>query len=241
MRRSPPFRSQALLASAAVHGVLVGAGLWVGVQFGTRPAQPAVEVAVRPSLLPPAEPPPRVSLPPQEPVPVEPQVEELWLAPDDPPAEPLAAAWRPQALSLRFGFREPPAAPPPVEAEPAPLLALAPAPPPPPAMPAEPVLASMAAGEFVGAAPLASACPEPDYPRSARRRGVEGLVKVRVDVSEDGRALAVVLEQSSGHDSLDQAALDAVVLWRFVPARRGGVPVSDVIIVPVRFTLLAAG
>ena len=34
------------------------------------------------------------------------------------------------------------------------------------------------------------------------------------------------VESSSGHDSLDQAALDAVSVWRFKPATLHGKPVA---------------
>jgi protein TonB len=47
--------------------------------------------------------------------------------------------------------------------------------------------------------------------------------------------LAVVA--TSGHASLDAAAMTAVQQWRFVPATRGGTPVPAVAEVPVRFRL----
>lgn len=62
--------------------------------------------------------------------------------------------------------------------------------------------------------PLAHNRP-PAYPVLARRLGYEGRVVVRVRVSADGAAEEVVLAGSSGHDSLDRAALDAVRGWRF--------------------------
>jgi protein TonB len=76
-----------------------------------------------------------------------------------------------------------------------------------------------------------------DYPAEARRRGWQGEVVLRVEVSAEGRADAVAILRSSGHAVLDEAALAAVRLWRFRPATRGGVPVAAPADVPVRFRL----
>lgn len=87
-----------------------------------------------------------------------------------------------------------------------------------------------------GAAPRADN-PAPSYPASARRRGQEGRVILRVVVLPDGDAGEVVLEKSSGVESLDQAALETVRRWRFSPARRNGRPVSATVQIPIRFAL----
>lgn len=79
--------------------------------------------------------------------------------------------------------------------------------------------------------------PRPPYPTLARRRGWEGLVVLLVWVNELGLAQSVALHQSSGHDILDQSALNTVKSWRFVPARRGGHTVPASVQVPIRFTL----
>ena len=77
----------------------------------------------------------------------------------------------------------------------------------------------------------------PVYPYRARRKEIEGRVVLRVQVLPGGTALSVELLSSSGHAILDRAALRAVRAWRFVPARRGGVPVADAIDVPISFRL----
>lgn len=79
--------------------------------------------------------------------------------------------------------------------------------------------------------------PRPPYPTLARRRGWEGLVVLMVWVDELGAARSVELHQSSGHDVLDQSALNTVKSWRFVPARRGGHTVPASVQVPIRFSL----
>jgi periplasmic protein TonB len=79
--------------------------------------------------------------------------------------------------------------------------------------------------------------PPPVYPALARRAGEQGRVLLRVVVRADGTAQSVELRQSSGSQRLDEAALDAVRRWRFVPARQGSLPISAAVIVPIVFSL----
>ena len=77
--------------------------------------------------------------------------------------------------------------------------------------------------------------PSPVYPRLARRRGWQGQVMLTVEVSPQGRAAAVIIANSSGYPLLDEAALDAVRDWRFIPAYRNGMAVGSMLRVPVIF------
>lgn len=79
--------------------------------------------------------------------------------------------------------------------------------------------------------------PAPVYPLRARQRHWEGRVLLRVYVTADGHAQQVVLQASSGHDSLDESALEAVRKWRFVPAKRGDTPEASWVTVPIIFRL----
>ncbi|MFW1677762.1 energy transducer TonB, partial [Pontibacter sp. JAM-7] len=77
----------------------------------------------------------------------------------------------------------------------------------------------------------------PEYPRKALRRKLEGMVMIRVLVGADGANQRVIIQQSSGHEVLDQAALEAVTKWRFVPSRYAGKAVAAWVEVPVNFKL----
>ena len=79
--------------------------------------------------------------------------------------------------------------------------------------------------------------PKPNYPALARSRGWQGKVLLRVNVSADGRSESVEIHQSSGHDTLDEAAVEAVEKWKFIPAKRGDTAVACTVIVPINFTL----
>jgi protein TonB len=79
--------------------------------------------------------------------------------------------------------------------------------------------------------------PSPAYPLAARKRGIEGVVRLNVEVSAEGAPTAVNLAESSGFAPLDEAALAAVRNWRFEPAKRGGKAVSARVEIPLRFKL----
>jgi protein TonB len=80
--------------------------------------------------------------------------------------------------------------------------------------------------------------PAPTYPALARRRGIEGMVLLEVEVDAQGLPAKIQIATSSQAEMLDQAAIDAVRNWHFIPAMRGGEPVAGVVRVPVRFRLL---
>ncbi|MCI0655214.1 MAG: energy transducer TonB [Methylococcaceae bacterium] len=79
--------------------------------------------------------------------------------------------------------------------------------------------------------------PAPQYPAISRRLGEQGVVLLSVTVTAGGAASSVSIQSSSGWSRLDQAALNCVKDWRFVPARRSGQAVNASVIVPIRFSL----
>jgi protein TonB len=68
--------------------------------------------------------------------------------------------------------------------------------------------------------------------------GIEGVVKVRVLVGEDGVPQEVTLAKSSGESSLDESAMEAVKGWIFRPATRDGMPIRAWAVVPIEFKLI---
>jgi protein TonB len=80
--------------------------------------------------------------------------------------------------------------------------------------------------------------PDPKYPSLSLRLREQGLVKLRVHITEEGRAGEGTLHTSSGYERLDKSAIDSVKNhWRFRPAQRRGEPVASWEVVPVRFEL----
>ena len=69
----------------------------------------------------------------------------------------------------------------------------------------------------------------------------QGTVTVRVLIGADGSVERAEVAESSGFDSLDDAALETVrSRWRFVPARHDGLAVESWVLVPIRFALIEA-
>ena len=79
--------------------------------------------------------------------------------------------------------------------------------------------------------------PPPVYPALSRRMSEQGKVMLRVLVNAKGTADRIELKSSSGSSRLDDAALEAVKRWRFVPARQGDQPVAAWVLIPIAFTL----
>jgi len=79
--------------------------------------------------------------------------------------------------------------------------------------------------------------PAPAYPPLSRRLGEQGRVVVRVLIGTDGTASQAEIRSSSGFERLDQAALQTVLKWRYVPGKRAGVPEAMWFNVPINFVL----
>jgi TonB family protein len=88
-----------------------------------------------------------------------------------------------------------------------------------------------------GARPNYGINPKPPYPKSARRRGQEGTVLLRVLVLEDGKVGEIELAGPSGYTVLDESALKAVKKWIFIPGKNGGEDISSWVEVPIKFQL----
>jgi TonB family protein len=79
--------------------------------------------------------------------------------------------------------------------------------------------------------------PLPVYPEELLLRRIEGVVRLVVTVQRDGRVASAKIHATSGYAEMDESALRTVRQWVFSPARRAGVPVQDIVIVPVRFKI----
>lgn len=58
---------------------------------------------------------------------------------------------------------------------------------------------------------------KPVYPPVALAGGMQGVVRLRVRVNAKGEVVAASLHQTSGHELLDQAALEVIFRWRYSP------------------------
>lgn len=105
------------------------------------------------------------------------------------------------------------------------------------AKPAEPASAPSAESSLVQPSPMPGKNPPPEYPHAARRAGLSGEVTVILEIAVDGSVDAAHVEISSGHATLDDAALHQLSKWTFEPARLAGVAVRGTYRTVVEFAL----
>lgn len=198
----------------------------VGFLLAHAPAREALrEVApLMVELIPPPSPSPskpeaRTASPPK-PLPVR------KVAPRPAPQAPVLAAAAPTADAPPVSVPPDPRPLPPLDAKPA---AAAP-PTPPAAAPVPTVVPPSFQADYLDN-------PAPAYPALSRRSGEQGRVLLRVHVEANGMPTSVEMRSSSGYDRLDQAALEAVRRWKFVPARLGDKAVAAYVVVPIQFNL----
>lgn len=220
------------VASILFHGALLGALAWTFPHMPEKPLEKSVtiELAQLDSL--PLEKPQPPALP-EPPTPAEPEPP----APAEPPRE--AAPPPPEPAPVKAPKPAPKKPAPPKQAQPKPT----------PTKPQTVAHARLPLSETRPARPAPSASappsapvkeasnPKPSYPELARRRGQEGIARVRCQVDSTGKVTAVSLAQSSGHKLLDDAALKTAAKWRFRPGMSQGAPVAASVIVPVEFRL----
>ncbi len=77
----------------------------------------------------------------------------------------------------------------------------------------------------------------PPYPRRARRRGIEGWVKVRFLITADGRVRDLKVLKESPKGVFLKSVLNTVPRWRFRPAKKNGQPVEVLVEQTINFKL----
>ncbi len=226
-----------VVGSVLLHGVVL-AGLMQG--GGARPSPPVVQ---GPPLLTVA----LLTLS-QPSVVIDPEPAEIL-----PPARPETAAPAPPRPILNTPALNAVPVPPPPRAKPAPKtatsqaqapaalaapIAAIPADSSAPAPPPEITTASPAPAEPVRMSTVRFRTRTPPlYPTQARRDEIEGIVRLRLDVSPTGRVLEAIILKSSGHRPLDHAAETAAKGWTLYPAEKDGQPVPGWAEVDVPFGL----
>ena len=86
-------------------------------------------------------------------------------------------------------------------------------------------------------APVALVQYPPRYPREARYRGIEGFVEVELNIDRRGRIESVrILECSS--ELFKDPTIDALIRWRFKPARFNGNEIASKAKLRIPFSLI---
>jgi protein TonB len=75
----------------------------------------------------------------------------------------------------------------------------------------------------------------PTYPEDAKAAHIEGVVILGIVIGDDGSVIDTSVLRSI--PELDQAAIDAVSLWKFEPTLLNGEPVEIEMAITINFTL----
>jgi len=88
--------------------------------------------------------------------------------------------------------------------------------------------------------PRARAQPAPEYPLTFRASGIQGTAVIHFVVNKSGCVVSAEVVEASQRE-FGEAAVKAVLRWRFEPGRRQGVPVPFQLSVPIQFSISDAG
>jgi len=234
-------RLVAMAFTSMLHLFVLACIFLLDVRLPPKPPEPPIEVVfITPPVPPQARPAPRVAAPPTPPpraVPATPPTVQA-------PQPQVAVQPQPVPAPPQPAIPSPPSAPVAV----APALDTAPR----PAAPTGAVAAAPPVADAVPAAPAVARGPSivppsfdadylhnptPRYPPAAARLRESGRVLLSVAVNAAGLPERVEIAATSGSPRLDQAALDTVKRWRFVPARQGDRAVAASVNVPLVFRL----
>jgi len=77
----------------------------------------------------------------------------------------------------------------------------------------------------------------PAYPNNLRRRGIEGKVQIKALIDKEGDVIEILIDTSSGYQSFDQNAIEAILKWKFKPAYYSNEKRLSWVFIPVVFKL----
>lgn len=65
----------------------------------------------------------------------------------------------------------------------------------------------------------------PEYPEELQKKGIQGTVKLSLHIDANGRVIhVIVIENSTGSDACANAAREAAIKGRYIPAKKDGQP-----------------
>lgn len=85
--------------------------------------------------------------------------------------------------------------------------------------------------------PVATRQVKPLYPFLARRNNIEGKVVIRFIVDVNGDVLEPEVTESEPEGVFDEAAIDAILKYKFRPAQKDGKAVDCIVNAPMKFTV----
>lgn len=84
--------------------------------------------------------------------------------------------------------------------------------------------------------PVPTKTVKPTYPLELKRDGVEGLVAVSFVIDETGNVISAEVKKSS-NVAFEGPAKEAILKWKFSPAKKDGKAVKVRVTIPMKFSL----
>jgi len=78
---------------------------------------------------------------------------------------------------------------------------------------------------------------DPIYPFAAKKNNIEGSVTLRFIVDSEGNVVEPKVAEADPPDIFDEAALNAIMKFKFKPAVKNGRPVDVIVLAPMKFEL----
>ncbi|MBW1649338.1 MAG: energy transducer TonB [Deltaproteobacteria bacterium] len=85
--------------------------------------------------------------------------------------------------------------------------------------------------------PVYKNTPPPTYPKLAKKRGHKGTTIIDALIGINGKIKEIKTNNSSGYEILDNAAVEAVKKWLFIPASVGDKKIEMRVTIPIKFEI----
>lgn len=77
----------------------------------------------------------------------------------------------------------------------------------------------------------------PEYPNNLRKRNIEGRVQLKVLIDKEGNVSEVLIDNSSGYQGFEQAAVESILRCKFKPAKYDDEEKDCWVLIPIIFKL----
>lgn len=85
--------------------------------------------------------------------------------------------------------------------------------------------------------PIIIVAPEPVYPDTAKKDGIEGKIVLRFVVDERGFVHKPKVIDTEPYGVFEESALSAITKFRFIPAKRNNIPIESIVYLPIKYKI----
>jgi TonB family protein len=85
--------------------------------------------------------------------------------------------------------------------------------------------------------PIILVAPDPVYPDTAKKDGIEGNIVLKFVVDERGIVYNPEVLEADPNGVFEESALSAITKFKFIPAKRNNVPVKSTVYLPIKYEI----